>query len=73
MNTAWHMEIYGAPGCIQVTEATHARLHKRYLFEERGEFYVKDRGELKTYFLKGRKPGWSPESMGPVVTAHEMY
>jgi adenylate cyclase len=56
VSTAWHMEIYGAPGCIQVNESTYARLLKRYLFEERGTFYVKDQGELKTYFLKGRQP-----------------
>jgi adenylate cyclase len=54
VNTAWHMEIYGAPGHIQVNENTHARLFDRYLFEQRGEFYVKDKGQLKTYFLKGR-------------------
>jgi adenylate cyclase len=56
VNTAWHMEIYGAPGHIQVNENTHKRLCDRYLFEERGDFYVKDRGQLKTYFLKGRNP-----------------
>jgi adenylate cyclase len=56
VSTAWHMEIYGAPGCIQVNESTYAKLVKRYLFEERGTFYVKDQGELKAYFLKGRQP-----------------
>ena len=56
VNTAWHMETYGAPGHIQVNETTYARLCDKYLFEDRGEFYVKDKGELKTYFLKGRKP-----------------
>jgi adenylate cyclase len=56
VKTAWHMETYGAPGCIQVNETTHAKLRDKYLFEERGEFYVKDKGELKTYFLKGRRP-----------------
>src|SRR5688572_7630334 len=61
VNTAWQMEIYGAPGHIQVNENTHARLVDRYLFEERGEFYVKDKGELKTYFLKGRRPVLSPK------------
>jgi len=55
VNTAWHMEIYGAPGHIQVNENTHALLLGQYVFEERGEFYVKDKGALKTYFLKGRK------------------
>jgi adenylate cyclase len=62
VNTAWHMAIYGAPGCIQVNQSTHAHLLGRYIFEERGEFYVKDKGELKTYFLKGRKPVLSPKS-----------
>jgi adenylate cyclase len=56
VNTAWHMETYGAPGYIQVNETTHARLAGKYVFEDRGEFYVKDKGELRTYFLKGRKP-----------------
>lgn len=68
VNTAWQMEIYGAPGCIQVNETTHARLLNGYVFEERGEFYVKDKGQLKTYFLKGRKPGRFPQSMGQGAT-----
>jgi adenylate cyclase len=55
VTTAWHMETYGAPGHIQVNETTYARLREKYLFEDRGEFYVKDKGELKTYFLKGRR------------------
>ena len=63
VNTAWHMETYGAPGHIQVNETTHARLLDKYLFENRGEFYVKDHGELKTYFLKGRKPNQLAEAM----------
>lgn len=61
VNTAWHMETYGAPGHIQVNETTYARLSDKYLFDDRGEFYVKDKGELKTYFLKGRKPIRSAE------------
>jgi adenylate cyclase len=63
VNTAWHMETYGAPGYIQVNETTHASLRDKYLFEARGEFYVKDKGELKTYFLKGRKAIRSLEPM----------
>ena len=56
VGTAWEMAAHGAPGCIQVAEATCARLRHTYLFEERGEFYVKGRGEVRTYFLRGRKP-----------------
>jgi adenylate cyclase len=61
VNTAWHMETYGAPGHIQVNETTYARLRDKYLFEDRGEFYVKDKGDLKTYFLKGPKQIPRPE------------
>jgi adenylate cyclase len=61
VNTAWHMETYGAPGHIQVNETTYATLRDKYLFEDRGEFYVKDKGELKTYFLKSRQPSFKPD------------
>jgi adenylate cyclase len=55
VNTAWQMETYGAPGCIQANETTYARLRDKYIFEDRGDFFVKDQADLKTYFLKGRK------------------
>jgi adenylate cyclase len=55
VNTAWHMEAYGAAGYTQVNETTYLKLRDKYLFEERGEFSVKDNGALKIYFLKGRK------------------
>lgn len=57
VNTAWQMEAYGTTGCIQVNETTYAKLRDKYAFEDRGEFYVKGKGEVKTYFLKGRKSG----------------
>lgn len=63
VNTAWHMETYGAPGQIQVNATTYDRLRDKYLFENRGEFYVKEKGELRTYFLKGRKPARSSGQM----------
>ena len=71
VNSAWHMETYGASGHIQVNETTRARLRDRYVFEERGEFYIKDKGELKTYFLKGRKLGWSEGLPQPRSQARE--
>jgi class 3 adenylate cyclase len=47
VNAAWQMETYGAAGYIQVNETTYLRLHEKYLFEDRGEFSVKE-GTLKT-------------------------
>ena len=57
VNTARQMEASGASGCIQINETTYAKLRDKYRFEDRGEFYVKGKGEVKTYFLKGRQIG----------------
>lgn len=55
VGTAAQMEAYGLPGSIQVTAATYALLKEGYVFEERGEFYVKGEGSIRTYLLIGRK------------------
>lgn len=49
------MESHGVAGRIQVTEATYDRLRENYEFEERGVIPVKGKGEMRTYFLKGRR------------------
>ncbi len=51
VNTASRMESHSAPGSIQVTEDTYARLKDAYLFESRGEIDVKGKGKMNTYFL----------------------
>lgn len=55
VNTASRMESHGMAGCIHVTEATYHCLQNKYLFEARGIIQVKGKGEMTTYFLKGRK------------------
>lgn len=55
VNIASRMESHGIPGQIQVTGATYERLQDKYLFQERGVILVKGKGEMKTYFLIGRK------------------
>lgn len=55
VNTASRMESQGLPGCIQVTATTYERLREKFIFEERGVLQVKGKGEMVTYFLKGRK------------------
>lgn len=55
VNTASRMESHGVPGCIQVTEVTYQRLQNQYLFEARGVIPVKGKGEMMTYFLRGRR------------------
>ncbi len=55
VNVASRMETHGVPGRIHVTEAVEAALRDSYDFEERGVVDVKGLGEMRTYFLVGRK------------------
>lgn len=55
VNTASRMESLGVPDCIQVTADTYERLNYKFIFEKRGTIQVKGKGEMVTYFLKGRK------------------
>jgi class 3 adenylate cyclase/CheY-like chemotaxis protein len=54
VNVASRMESLGVPGKIQVTTAIRDRLQSRFTFEKRGAVEVKGKGEMMTYFLKGR-------------------
>jgi len=55
VNIASRMESQGEPGCIQVTEATYARLKEAYHLERRGSIPVKGKGEMIAYWLRGRR------------------
>jgi class 3 adenylate cyclase len=55
VNTASRMESQGIPGSIQVTEFTYQCLRDKFLLEERGLISIKGKGEMLTYFLKGKK------------------
>lgn len=49
VNIASRMEAQGAPGKIQVTEATYRRLCHQYKFVKVGEILVKGHGPMTTY------------------------
>ena len=55
VSTAAQMEAYGLAGSIQVTSETYGCLQKNFMFEERGEFYVQGKGNIRTYLLVSRK------------------
>jgi sensor domain CHASE-containing protein/class 3 adenylate cyclase len=55
VNIASRMESSGEPGAIQVTEATYHHIKDRFILERRGTVNVKGRGEMTTYWLRGRK------------------
>lgn len=54
VNTASRMESHGLPGQIQVTDSTYEVLKDKFVFEKRGIIDVKGKGEMRTFFLKGK-------------------
>jgi len=54
VNTASRMESHSETGKIQVPEAVYERLRTHYVFELRGNIPIKHKGEMKTYFLRGK-------------------
>lgn len=45
------MEQAGEPGRVNVSEIVYEKLKGKYAFEYRGEVEVKNKGEMKMYFL----------------------
>jgi class 3 adenylate cyclase/HAMP domain-containing protein len=57
VNVASRMESHGEPGEIQITQATYEHLEKTnlFIFAPRGKITIKGKGEMTTYWLKGKK------------------
>jgi len=55
VNTASRMESTGVPGRIQCTSDVYDCLKDCYEFEERGVIQVRGKGEMRTFFLIGKK------------------
>jgi class 3 adenylate cyclase len=55
VNLASRMESSGVPGLVHVSESTFEALKTEFDLEERGITQVKGIGEVRTYFLKGRR------------------
>lgn len=55
VNVASRMESHGLPGHIQISEASYKHIKDKFIFERRGPIEIKGKGEMVTYFLKGRK------------------
>jgi adenylate cyclase len=54
VNIASRMESHGAPGLVHVTKDTYVLLKDVFLLEKRGVISVKGKGEMETYWLKGK-------------------
>ena len=55
VNTASRMESHGVAGRVQVAESTRQLLGEPFLLEERGALEVEGKGDVKTWFLGGRR------------------
>ena len=54
VNVASRMESQGKPGMVQITRATYELIKDEFVCVPRGTLDVKGRGEMETWFLKGR-------------------
>jgi adenylate cyclase len=55
VNTASRMESHGVAGRIQITESSQRQLSEAFIVEKRGGIEVKGKGEMRTWFLNGRR------------------
>ncbi|XP_077187821.1 adenylate cyclase type 3 [Paroedura picta] len=73
VNVASRMESTGVMGNIQVVEETHLVLKEYgFRFVRRGPIYVKGKGELLTYFMKGRDKQGSFVNGSSVTLPHQV-
>jgi class 3 adenylate cyclase len=56
VNTASRMESHGLEGKVHVSEATADRLRQRFALTARGPVQIKGKGEMRTWFLDGKRP-----------------
>ncbi len=55
VNVAHRMESHGRADSIQVSEATYLHLRESFLFEGPAEIAVKGKGQMRVYFLVGKR------------------
>ncbi|KAJ7341347.1 hypothetical protein JRQ81_005336 [Phrynocephalus forsythii] len=73
VNVASRMESTGVMGNIQVVEETHLVLKEYgFRFMRRGHIYVKGKGDLLTYFMKGREKQGSFINGSCVTLPHQV-
>lgn len=66
VNVASRMETTNLPGQIQITEATHNIIYDKFFTSLRGKVFVKGRGEMNTYFLRGKDNFIVPPPTAPL-------
>jgi len=61
---ASRLESNSVPGKINISESTDNHVHRYFDCEFRGELSVKNRGNLKMYFLNRLKPEYCQDEAG---------
>jgi class 3 adenylate cyclase/ligand-binding sensor domain-containing protein len=58
VNTASRLESSGAPGEVNISEATYQLVKDRFICESRGEVAAKNKGSIAMYFVRGIRDGY---------------
>jgi adenylate cyclase len=66
VNVASRMESHGEPGAIHISAATYELIKDKYICESRGQIYIKGKGEMHTYWVKGVSAQHMVRSVVPV-------
>ena len=62
VNTAARMESHGVPGRIHISHATRELIKDDFVCDHRGTIEVKGKGQMDTWFVRGRLRGSRPRS-----------
>nr|CAH0110411.1 unnamed protein product [Daphnia galeata] len=71
VNTASRMESTSEPTKIHISQTTHELLGPDYLTADRGEIVVKGKGQMKTYWLMGKKGRCAVDRSGRISAVPE--
>lgn len=66
VNTASRMESHGEPGRIQASRETRDKTGDAFAWEPRGAVYIKGKGEMETWWLRGPLANGAGERLPPV-------
>jgi adenylate cyclase len=58
VNTASRLESSGAPGEVNISEATYRLVKDRFICESRGEVAAKNKGSIAMYFVRAIRDGY---------------
>jgi len=64
VNVASRMESSGAPGCVNISAATAARVADLFVLQSRGQVQAKNKGLVEMFYVVGVRPDYSVDGKG---------